>query len=57
MKFNEVIKELIVKGVRVVKIKATLNGAQAYKVKGSKYNPAALWTAAQITWVYQHGEL
>ena len=57
MEFKEVIKELIIKGIRVVKIKAKLNGAQAYKVKGSKYNPAALWTAAQIKWVYQHGEL
>ncbi len=56
MKFKEVIKELIIKGIRVVKVKATLNGAQAYKVKGSKYNPAALWTAAQIRRVYSHGE-
>lgn len=56
MKFNEVIKELLVKGIRVIKIKATLNGVQAYKVIGSKYNPAALWTSAQIRQVYSHGE-
>ncbi len=57
MKFKEVIKELLTKGIGVVKINAKLNGAQAYKVKGSKYNPAALWTAAQIRQVYSHGEL
>ena len=55
-KFREVIKELITKGIRVVKIKAKLNGVQAYKVKGSKYNPEALWTAAQIRQIYNHGE-
>ena len=56
MKFKEVTKELLTKGIRVIKINAKLNGAQAYKIKGSKYNPEALWTAAQIKWVYQHGE-
>ena len=56
MKFKEVTKELLTKGIRVIKINAKLNGAQAYKVKGSKYNPAALWTAAQIRQVYSHGE-
>ena len=56
MKFKEVTKELLTKGIRVIKINAKLNGAQAYKVKGSKYNPAALWTASQIKWVYSHGE-
>lgn len=56
MKFKEVTKELLTKGIRVRKIKATLNGAQAYKVIGSKYNPAALWTVDQIRQVYNHGE-
>jgi len=56
MKFKEVIKELLAKDIRVLKVKATLNGAQAYKVKSSKYNPAALWTAEQIKRVYEHGE-
>ena len=57
MKFKEVIKELLTQGIRVVKIKATLNGAQAYKIIGSaKHNPEALWTAAQIRQVYSHGE-
>jgi len=56
MKFKEVTKELFKKGIRVVKINAKLNGAQAYKIIGSKYNPAALWTAAQIRQVYSHGE-
>ena len=53
---RKVFKELLKMGIRVRKIKATLNGAQAYKVIGSKYNPAALWTAAQIRQVYSHGE-
>jgi len=56
MKFKEVTKELFKKGIRVVKINAKLNGAQAYRIIGSKYNPAALWTAAQIRQVYSHGE-
>ena len=56
MKFNEVTKELLTKGIRVVKIRAKLNGVQVYKIKGSKYNPEALWTAAQIRQVYSHGE-
>ncbi len=54
--FREVKKILKTRGIEIRKIKATLNGAQAYKVKGSKYNPAALWTAAQIRQVYSHGE-
>ena len=56
MEFKEVIKELLTKGIRVVKINAKLNGVQTYKVKGSKYNPEALWTASQIRHVYSHGE-
>ena len=56
MKFNEVVKELKTRGIEICKVKAKLNGVQAYKVKGSKYNPAALWTAAQIREVYSHGE-
>ena len=56
MKFKEVIRELLTRGIKVIKIKASLNGVQAYKVKGSGYNPAALWTAAEIKRIYQHGE-
>ena len=54
--FREVKRVLKTRGIEIRKVKATLNGVQAYKVKGSKYNPSALWTAAQIRQVYSHGD-
>ena len=55
--FREIKKILKGRGIKIRKIKATLNGAQAYKILGSaEHNPAALWTAAQIRQVYSHGE-
>lgn len=55
-KFNEIKKELKTKGIEVRRIRATLNGAQAYKIIGSDHNPAAIYTAFDIRWAYQCGE-
>ena len=56
-KFSEIKKELKSKGIEVRRIRATLNGAQAYKVLGSdEHNPAAIWTAWDIKHRYQRGE-
>lgn len=56
-KFREVIKILKARGIEIRKIKATLNGAQAYKIIGSEdHNPAAIYTAFDIRWAYQSGE-
>ena len=55
-KFREVVRVLKKRGVEIRKIRATLNGAQAYKVIGSEHNPAALWTAQDIRDAYQRGE-
>jgi hypothetical protein len=54
--FREIKKELKTKGIEVRKLRATLNGAQAYRVIGSEHNPAALWTRADIRETYQRGE-
>ena len=54
--FREIKKELKLKGIEVRKLRATLNGAQAYRVIGSEHNPAALWTALDIKYRYQRGE-
>lgn len=56
-KFREVIKVLKTRGIEIRKIRATLNGAQAYKIIGSEdHNPAAIYTAFDIRWAYQRGE-
>ena len=55
-KLSEIKKELKSKGIEVRRIRATLNGAQAYKVIGSEFNPAAIWTAWDIKHRYQRGE-
>lgn len=56
-KFREVIKILKTKGIEIRKIRATLNGAQAYKIIGSEdHNPAALWTIQDIRYAYYRGE-
>ena len=56
-KFREIKKELKIKGVEIKKIRAKLNGAQAYKIIGSEdHNPAALWTIQDIRYAYQRGE-
>jgi hypothetical protein len=56
-KFSEIKKELKSKGIEVRRIRATLNGAQAYKVIGSdEHNDAAIWTAWDIKNRYQRGE-
>lgn len=55
-KFSEIKKELKTKGIDIRRIRATLNGAQAYKVIGSEHNPAAVWTAWDIKTRYQRGE-
>ena len=54
--FREIKKELKLKGIEVRKLRATLNGAQVYRVIGSEHNPAALWTALDIKHRYQRGE-
>jgi hypothetical protein len=55
--FREIKKELKSKGIEVRRIRATLNGAQAYKVIGSdEHNDAAIWTSADIRESYQRGE-
>ena len=54
--FREIKRALKTKGIEVKKIRATLNGSQAYRVRGSEYNPAALWTAQDIRDAYQRGE-
>lgn len=54
--FREIKKELKIKGIEVKKIRATLNGSQAYRVRGSEHNPAAIWTAQDIRDAYQRGE-
>jgi hypothetical protein len=55
--FREVKRILKNRGIEVRKIKATLNGAQAYRILGSaEHNPAAIYTAFQIRWAYQCGE-
>ena len=53
-KFSEIVKELELKGVEIRVTKATLNGHRAYKVKAPDFNPAALWTAAEIKEAYQN---
>ena len=56
-KFREVVRVLKKRGVEIRKIRATLNGAQAYKIIGSEeHNPAAIWTAWDIKYRYQRGE-
>lgn len=54
--FREIKKELESKGIEIRKIRATLNGAQAYRVIGSEHNPAAIWTVWDIKTRYQRGE-
>lgn len=54
--FREIKKELESKGIEVRKIRATLNGAQAYRVISREHNPAAIWTSADIRESYQRGE-
>lgn len=56
LNLNEIKKELKAKGIEVRRIRATLNGAQAYKIVGSEFNPAAIWTAWDIKHRYQRGE-
>lgn len=54
--FREIKKVLKTRGIEIRKIKATLNGAQAYKIIGSaEHNPAAIYTAFDIRWDYQRG--
>lgn len=55
-KFNEIKKDLEAKGIEIRRIRATLNGAQAYRIIGSEHNPAAIWTAWDIKTRYQRGE-
>lgn len=55
-KFREVKRILKNRGIEIRKIRATLNGAQAYKIIGSDHNPAALWTIQDIRYAYQRGE-
>ena len=56
-KISEIKKELKLAGIEIKKIRAKLNGAQAYKIIGSEdHNPAALWTIQDIRYAYQHGE-
>ena len=55
--FREVKRILKNRGIEIRKIKATLNGVQAYRILGSaEHNPAAIYTAFQIRWAYQCGE-
>lgn len=54
--FREVKRILKNRGIEIRKIRATLNGAQAYKIIGSDHNPAALWTMQDIRYAYQRGE-
>lgn len=56
MKFSEIKKELKLKGIEVRKLRATLNGAQAYRVVGRDYDPAVIWTRADIWEAYRRGE-
>lgn len=54
--FKEVKKILKARGIIIRKIKATLNGAQAYRIIGSEeHNPAAVYTVFDIRWDYQCG--
>ena len=54
--FREIKKVLKTRGIKICKIKATLNGSQAYKILGStEHNPAAIYTAFDIRWDYQCG--
>ncbi len=56
-KFREVKKILKARGIEIRKVKATLGGAQAYRVIGSdEHNPAAIYTAFDIRWAYQCGD-
>ena len=53
---REIKKELKTKGIEVRKLRATLNGAQAYRVISREHNPAAIWTSADRRESYQRGE-
>ncbi len=55
--FREIRKELKNKGIEIVAQKATLNGYQAYKVKNSELNSAALLTAGDIVVAYYDARL
>lgn len=55
-KFDEIKKELEARGIEVRRIRATLNGAQAYRIIGSEFNAAAIWTAWEIKSRYYRGE-
>lgn len=55
--FREVKKILKGRGIEIHKVKATLKGAQAYKIVGStEHNPDILYTAFDIRWAYQCGD-
>lgn len=54
--FNEIKKELKENNIFVVKMNATINGVQAYKLRGVEHNPAAIWTAEEIKNTYYNGE-
>lgn len=56
MTLKEIIKELKANSIEVIKIRATLNGKQVYRVRGSQYNFSALWTADDIIESFQNGE-
>lgn len=55
-KISEIKKELKLAGIEIKKIKATLNGLQAYRVVGRDYDPAVIWTRADIREAYRRGE-
>ena len=56
MTYTEIKKSLESLGIELFKIKATINGRQAYRIKGRGYNHTALWTLSELRQAYQYGQ-
>lgn len=54
--FAEIRKELLGRGIDIIRVLATLNGKQCYKIHGKGFNRAAIFTAADIKQAYYEGE-
>jgi predicted transcriptional regulator len=54
--FAQIRKELLGKGIDIIRVLATLNGKQCYKIHGKGFNRAAIFTAADIKQAYYEGE-
>lgn len=57
LNFSEVKKELSLEGITVVKVKATLNGKQLYKLQGSGSTDGIYLTAQEIVSECKLGEI